>query len=152
MRWSATIPFLAMMMTACDASGSGDDAADDSTGGASDCAPADDPAELEIGGVQPAPGTTAVNADIAHSFTIVDSPGVFTSLTLLLLPTHTAGTLDPPTVSFTINPMGDNLVYTLPAVKWMATGHVEIGFDGTFVDDDGCHHTFPSPVFSYDLE
>ena len=65
---------------------------------------------------------------------------------------HTAGTLDPPATMFSIVPSGDDIEYSLPPMRWMAVGHVEVSFSGEFVDDDGCHYVFPSGVFSYDLE
>lgn len=145
-----TWPLSIALLVACAAGG--DDEGMDDGDDASDCAPADDPQELTIEAVAPAPGATVPNADIVHRFTIADSPGVFTSLQLVLEPEHTAGTLDPPAPMFSIVPTGDDLEYSLPPVRWMAVGHVEVSFGGGFVDDEGCHYVFPPGVFSYDLQ
>jgi hypothetical protein len=148
-----TWSLLAALAAGCAAENGEDEDSDDVSAGAEspDCAPADDPAELTIRDVAPAPGSTVPNADIVHRFVIADSPGVFTSLQLLLEPEHTAGTLDPPAVMFSIVPMDDDIEYSLPALRWMAVGHVEVSFGGGFVDDDGCHWVFPPGIFSYDL-
>jgi hypothetical protein len=145
-----TWTLLAALCPAC-AAESGDDSDLGESAESSDCAPAGDPAELTIVDVEPAPGSSVPNADIVHRFVIEDSPGVFTSLTLLLEPEHTAGTLDPPTPMFSIVPNGDDIEYSLPPLRWMTAGHVEVSFGGGFVDDDGCHYVFPSGIFSYDL-
>lgn len=148
-----TWPLLAALCAACAAENGEDEDSDDvgESAESSDCAPADDPAELTIRDVEPAPGSSVANADIVHRFVIADSPGVFTSLQLLLEPEHTAGTLDPPATMFSIVPSGDDIEYSLPPLRWMAVGHVQVSFSGGFVDDDGCHYVFPSGVFSYDL-
>ncbi|MBL8942788.1 MAG: hypothetical protein JNK45_06570 [Myxococcales bacterium] len=148
-------PLFVVLSIACD-SAEGDDGAPagDSSDSAdpSDCAPADDPAELTIVDVAPAPGAMVPNVDIVHRFVIADSPGLFTSLQLVLAAEHGAGTLDPPAPMFTIVPRGDDLEYSLPPLRWTNVGHVEATFGGGFVDEDDCHWVFPPGIFSYDLQ
>jgi hypothetical protein len=146
-------PLLLVLVTACDSSDPGNDedpgASGDDT--SADCASADDPAELTISDVTPAPGSTVPNVDVVHRFVIADSPGLFSDLLLAVEPGHTAGTFDSEMPEFTVVPRGDDLEYSLPSLQWDSLGHVQMSIAGVFVDGGGCHYTFPPRIFDYDL-
>jgi hypothetical protein len=144
-------PVLLALGTACDSGGSDDASSSDSDAPSPDCASEDDPEELAIVEVAPAPGSSVPNVDVVHRFVIADSPGVFTSLLLTVESGHTAGTFDSTMPQFTVVPRGDDLEYSLQPLQWGSVGHVQMGIAGTFVTDDGCHYQFPPSIFDYDL-
>jgi hypothetical protein len=139
---------IAVLLGAC---GGGD------SGGAVDantvvCGTHDDPGVLQVIDILPAPGSTVVNQGIAHGFTVVNAPAIFSNFTLLYGPTHTAGLSTPSDPTFQITESGSNLLYRLTVDSWSrAPSHVELRASGGYDTSKGCSWVFPSPLFSYDV-
>ena len=109
------------------------------------------PAELHLGNVTPELGSTVVNDDIVHSFSVLDDIA-FDDMALTLAPAHTAGASDP-ALSFAYKISATTTDYTAAAVSWeTAPGHVELNSDAIYQTPDGCAYRLPTPLFAYDLD
>lgn len=113
------------------------------------CGGAAAPAELHLSGVTPELGAVAANADIVHSFSVLDNVG-FEKLMLAYAPAHTAGASDP---ALSFQPGAGTNTYTAAAVTWeTAPAHVELDSEAIYQTPDGCAYRLPTPLFSYDLD
>lgn len=113
------------------------------------CGGAAAPAELHLSGVTPELGSVAANADIVHSFSVLDNVG-FEKLMLAYAPAHTAGASDP---ALSFQPGAGTNTYTAAAVTWeTAPAHVELDSEAIYQTPDGCAYRLPTPLFSYDLD
>jgi hypothetical protein len=134
-------------------SGCGDDSASDGQGGGPNCGTASNPDLLQLRDVIPTPGSTVPNVDVIHSFTIVDTPGLFETFTFISAGEHTAGQPEPSPLQITIIAEGPDLRYTAAPVTYpTAPGHVEFSVAEVYQTADGCYVAFPDPLFSFDVE
>ncbi len=109
------------------------------------------PTELHVGNVTPELGSTVVNDDIVHSFSVLDDIA-FDDMALTLAPAHTAGASDP-ALSFEYEISTTTTDYTAAAVTWeTAPAHVELNSDAIYQTPDGCAYRLPTPLFAYDLD
>lgn len=109
------------------------------------------PTELHVGNVTPELGSTVVNDDIVHSFSVLDDIA-FDDMALTLAPAHTAGASDP-ALSFAYKISATTTDYTAAAVTWeTAPGHVELNSNAIYQTPDGCAYRLPTPLFAYDLD
>jgi len=117
------------------------------------CGTAAEPTILEITNVTPAKDSTVVNDAIVQEFTIVDSPGIFSSLTLVVTSNHTAGSADIAQLGFLVSQDEGMLHYKATSgVTWTnAPAHVELSVVEKF-EHAGCYYAFPEPLFSYDIK
>jgi hypothetical protein len=114
--------------------------------------PTTDTTTIQLRDVAPAQGTSVPNSDIMHTFTTVGVGGIFETLALGPLPSHTAGAL-PPGAGYTALQSGTDVIYTFTAIAWpTAPGHVAI-FEGGLYEDptNGCVIQLPNPLFEYDI-
>ncbi len=120
----------------------------------SNCGTESDPIILTVSERTPALGASVTNSSIQHSFTLQDSPIMFSSVTLgFLAPKHTAGMPTTSSFAFTVTPSGEDLIWSSTTIdSWpVAPGHVEIVPLSGWKNDEGCHYKLPTPLFSYDV-
>lgn len=144
---AATFAVCVLFAAGC---GDDDDAADG--GPASSCGTLTSPLTLELRDVAPGAGSTVGGADVVHSFTVVNSPGLFESFTFVFDSAHTAGQPSPAQFQFQVTQEGADLLYVANPVSFPTAGHVEFSVAEVYQTAGGCHHAFPDPLFSYDVE
>jgi hypothetical protein len=102
--------------------------------------------------VTPPIGGTVVNKDIVQRFTVVNAPGIMSTVNIAMVPgRHTAGNPTFASQDWKVTAVGKDITYETTVSNWeIAPGHVEVVPLGGGVAD-GCHFTLPSPLFSYDV-
>lgn len=145
--------WILVVLSACSSS-KGANATDGSTSSQADatCGTHSAPGIMTLSNLSPALGSTVVNQNIAHGFTVVHAVANFTNFTLAYGSGHTAGLSTPnaPQVHTTVS--GSDVIYQFTINAWSrAPAHVEILANGGFDTSAGCTWEFPSPLFSYDI-
>ena len=122
------------------------------SGGEGSCGTTSNPTILTLRDLTPPIGGTVVNKDIVQRFTIVNAPGLMSTVNFApVRGIHTAGSPTLGSQGNSITQVGGDITYEMPVANWeIAPGHVEMvpiggGFDGD------CYFTLPRPVFSYDV-
>lgn len=149
-RWVLGCGLLGLLAVAC---GSTDSKATGPKMGAAtaDCGTVQEPLELVLKDVKPAPGSSLPNADIVHGFTVVGKL-VKLELAFAHAGSHTAGLPIPATTNWTYGVSGADTVYAALPMSWTsAPGHVELTLPSLLMEADGCVFSLPTPMFSYDI-
>jgi len=122
------------------------------SGGDGSCGTSRNPTILTLRDLTPPIGGTVVNKDIVQRFTIVNAPGLMSTVNFAAVRgIHTAGNPTPGSQGNSITQVGMDITYEMPVANWeIAPAHVEmVPVGGGFEGD--CYFTLPSPVFSYDV-
>jgi hypothetical protein len=116
------------------------------------CGTASNPTVMTLRDVTPPIGGTVVNKDIVQRFTVVNAPGIMSTVNIAMVPgRHTAGNPTFASQDWKVTAVGKDITYETTVSNWeIAPGHVEVVPLGGGVVD-GCHFTLPSPLFSYDV-
>ena len=138
-------------LAACgDGGSSSPDSAVDADNGV--CGTHSNPGVLKLTELLPATGTSVINQEIVHSFTVVGAPAYNVNFTFLYGPNHTAGASTPSDPKIQATMSGTNLTYRFTVESWsIAPGHVELRASGGYDTPKGCTWVFPSPLLSYDV-
>jgi len=116
------------------------------------CGTHSNPGVLKLTGLMPATGTSVINQEIVHNFTVVGAPASNVNFTFLYGPTHTAGVSTPSDPKLEATLSGTNLTYRFTVDSWSnAPGHVELRASGGYDTPKGCTWVLPSPILSYDV-
>jgi hypothetical protein len=119
---------------------------------ATTCGTIDAPHVVTLTNLQPALGSSVLDANIVHSFTILGFEQIEPDLGEAL-PQHTAGdrSLSPMTWTVTTDANGDFSYASTPITWPIAPGHVELDAVPFVAKGTHCTSKLPSPTFSYDV-